>query len=114
MRISDCSSDVCSSDLRADRDLEDAPDHAGLRPASTSRSTGIRRNRIPVAAAIALAIAGGAAVVGGSPIPPGSSLLLTRWLSTRGASLILQARERSEERRVGKEWVIACRRRGGP
>src|SRR5258706_1164673 len=47
--------------------------HACLLPAKMSRSIGSFRSLIPVAAAIALQTAGGAAVVPVSPIPPGSS-----------------------------------------
>jgi hypothetical protein len=52
--------------------------HAGFFRASTSRSTGSRRNLMPVAANSALHSAGGAAVVPVSPIPPGASPLLMR------------------------------------
>ena len=46
------------------------------------------RSRCPEAAKIAFATAGAAGGKPGSPIPPGSSLLLTKCTSTGGASLI--------------------------
>ena len=51
-------------------------------------STGIFRKRFPVAAKIALAIAGTIADVPHSPIPPGGSALSTMWTSISGASFM--------------------------
>ena len=45
-----------------------------------------------VAAKIALVTAGAIADVPGSPIPPGDSVLFTRWTSTTGASLMRSMR----------------------
>src|SRR5213594_3407119 len=53
--------------------------------------TGSLRIRLPVAAKMALVTAGITAEVPGSPMPPGASLLLTRWTSIAGASLIRSA-----------------------
>src|ERR1700683_3898607 len=49
--------------------------HADSPAASACRSTGSFRKRTPVAANSALASAGAAAAVPGSPIPPGASVL---------------------------------------
>jgi len=51
-------------------------------------SIGILRRRLPVAAKMALAIAGTIADVPVSPIPPGGSELLTMWTSMTGASFM--------------------------
>src|SRR5215468_2285442 len=55
---------------------------------STLLSIGILRRRFPVAAKIALAMAGTTPDVPVSPIPPGGSALLTRWTSIAGASFM--------------------------
>ena len=47
---------------------------------------GRRRTRLPVKAATALAMAGAATAVPGSPMPPGFSVLLTKTMSICGAS----------------------------
>jgi hypothetical protein len=46
------------------------------------------RMRSPVAAKIAFVTAGATIAVPASPMPPGASVLLTRWVSTTGASFI--------------------------
>src|SRR4030081_685766 len=51
-------------------------------------SIGSVRIRLPVAAKIAFATAGPTAAVAASPMPPGASELLTRCVSTTGASLM--------------------------
>jgi hypothetical protein len=58
--------------------------HAGCFNAAVS--IGSLRKRLPVAAKIALAIAGTMAEVPASPIPPGGSGLCTMWTSMAGAS----------------------------
>jgi hypothetical protein len=60
--------------------------HVGSFRAATS--IGIFRKRLPVAAKIALAMAGTIADVPVSPIPPGGSALLTMWTSMAGASFM--------------------------
>src|SRR3546814_13958379 len=100
MRISDWSSDVCSSDLHTPGGADDA---RGRRP----------RDR--------------AGAVGGRPeSPPGGQTGRAREVSriphvvlrTLGAELGVpgsaEGPPRSEERRVGKECVSTCRYRGWP
>ena len=69
---------------------QDAPEgpHAAFLGASCLRSMGRLRNRTPVAANKALASAGPAIEVPGSPMPPGASPFRIRWTSIAGASLI--------------------------
>src|SRR3546814_12572030 len=96
MRISDWSSDVCSSDLVKREWIEG------------QLSTGEQR-RLPVLAAIA-----------GMSVPAlvyialvgGESPELVRGWAIPAATDIAFAR--SEERRVGKEWVSTCRSRWSP
>jgi hypothetical protein len=59
---------------------------------SWALSIGSFRIRLPVVAKIALATAGITADVPGSPTPPGASVLLTRWTSIKGASLMRSIR----------------------
>src|SRR3546814_12855220 len=96
MRISDWSSDVCSSDLGGD-----AADALG--------ADGAARGLHPLDAAVAVLQETGdlaalddvdAEGVGGAGIAPGDGVV------PRGA--------RSEERRVGKECVSTCRSRWSP
>src|SRR3546814_17747072 len=92
MRISDWSSDVCSSDLR--RAVLFALARAGVGSVTIL-------NRSPLKAAGLLATFGlkGEAVGLDSPLPP--------------AALLVNA-SRSEERRVGKACVSPCRSRWSP
>jgi hypothetical protein len=55
---------------------------------NTAASIGILRKRLPVAAKIALAMAGTIAEVPHSPIPPGTSRFSTMCTSTAGASFM--------------------------
>src|SRR3546814_11554985 len=98
MRISDWSSDVCSSDLRdwavaerlaADGSWQEAPDAI---PNEKARPLTLRGQLDKVAALTA-----------GRPAPAGLALATLR-----------EAAERSEERRVGKACVSTCRSRGSP
>src|SRR3546814_17531382 len=102
MRISDWSSDVCSSDLQGQelrkQQAGEAWGHDSIPGAGSvwRRVDDVRRCRrhAPVA------------VIGGqSSIAPGSGgeTPQTAWGEPRPV--------RSEERRVGKEWVSACRSR---
>src|SRR3984957_16887872 len=72
---------------RREQGAPEAP-HAALLGASCLRSIGRLRNRTPVAAKSALASAGPATEVPGSPMPPGASPFRTRWTSIAGVSLI--------------------------
>src|SRR3546814_19153388 len=106
MRISDWSSDVCSSDLVQLDDLA-----AGIQlsdgPAKIAAPGGrynMDSEKVALDGPITVRTASGYA------------------LDTKDATVDLQARtmasdggvSRSEERRVGKEWVSSCRSRGGP
>src|SRR3546814_13111264 len=86
MRISDWSSDVCSSDLITDL-ISSPAQNDGPSPWTIAQRTSRRRRNIFCAASIALSI--------------GKSMPL--WRSARIS--------RSEERRVGKECVSKCRSR---
>ena len=68
------------------------PGNAVYPDLSWALSIGSFRTRLPVAAKIALATAGITADVPGSPMPPGTSELLTRWTSIKGASLMRSIR----------------------
>src|SRR3546814_12853429 len=97
MRISDWSSDVCSSDLIADRLGEDLPREEGGR--RLARREGLRffPERLGEAA-------------------HGEAAEARRQQGGREGVEILHApeAERSEERRVGKECVSTCRSRWSP
>src|SRR3546814_12992782 len=100
MRISDWSSDVCSSDLAfADHGIE-AVIHAGAlhKPdiARYPRQAFIDVNVTGTLNLIETAVAAGN----------------DRFLFPSTTSLMV--RSRSEERRVGKEWVSTCRSRWSP
>src|SRR3546814_17652177 len=92
MRISDWSSDVCSSDLaRSDRKVPIAPDaiasdETRLRVADPHRWDGLS--------------------------DPYLYRILAEVRDAQGR--VLDRVQRSEERRVGKEWVSTCRSRWSP
>src|SRR3546814_5279503 len=91
MRISDWSSDVCSSDLKSIRRLSDFISCGWALVSSTSfpwtENSGSRAERVPAE--------GGAT-----------------W--TMSAFAYFRGKARSEERRVGKECVSTCRSRWSP
>src|SRR3546814_13177023 len=103
MRISDWSSDVCSSDLRLfetfrtgggrSRDLPPHPqaERRAFRPHRARRGSAMTDTRGPLGWRLKLAYAGGQLVEG-----------------------IANNSLRSEERRVGKECVSTCRSRWSP
>src|SRR3546814_12982146 len=95
MRISDWSSDVCSSDLTApQRQIN----YLLLASAYSSlRRQGVSALRIP------------------DPLKePSRFAAWPAWLSTLVLALFLGLLVRSEERRVGKECVSTCRSRWSP
>src|SRR3546814_11664294 len=100
MRISDGSSDVCSSDLRSHTDgWNDAPggrEKSGMNMADCCRS--IWR----------------AAPCSGSLTHAPSAAADGRWTERCPALSSAERQPRSEERRVGKECVSACRYRWSP
>src|SRR3546814_3952765 len=87
MRISDWSSDVCSSDLQGERAHRGA--HRGL---------------------LARAVAVEAEYGHGHHVPDHAELILGQ----RGAERRDRVGDRSEERRVGQECVSTCRSRWSP
>src|SRR3546814_13560222 len=113
MRISDWSSDVCSSDLlgrHREHDVEVADREkvglAGLEPGA--RGGALASWTVPVAAA----------VIGDPPVPAvGTGLDVT---AERGGSAMLHRRhdlelwKSTEEVRVGETVVSTCRAGGGP
>src|SRR3546814_15489759 len=100
MRISDWSSDVCSSDLRR----YDAPGPAPHRHAPTDQS------RMPSL----LIIDDNPAVATALEVLFSLHDISTMHAQSPDVGLALLQNERSEERRVGKEWVSTCRSRGSP
>src|SRR3546814_15378599 len=105
MRISDWSSDVCSSDLlavcaRRQKDLADRQDQAGI-----LRLPGLCRAARQRDGAAGGAIRDPRAIVIG---------LFGLYRSDPHAPAELASMARSEERRVGKEWVSTGRSRWSP
>src|SRR3546814_11402731 len=101
MRISDWSSDVCSSDLERRREL---PAMSSL-PAESVRPglAGARRLVVKIGSALLVDEAAGS--------------IRRDWLDALSddvAALMRRGTERSEARRVGKEWCSTFRSRGSP
>src|SRR3546814_13079211 len=97
MRISDWSSDVCSSDLRH----------------TTSTSRGMRKNSTVRASANEL---GGMMHTSDSTSTklPGSNALGSTMVELMLVKILNSREQRSEELRVGKECVSTCRSRWSP
>src|SRR3546814_16884906 len=125
MRISDWSSDVCSSDL------VDALPAGGRGPVGLPRARRRRRPGQPVrgsgttgltlqerlqprAFASTPQVRGKDAGWQSLPFLPGAST--QRWSGKKleAAAAPTRAGERTDERRVGNEWVRTCRSRGSP
>src|SRR3546814_21086588 len=96
MRISDWSSDVCSSDLRAS-------------PRIRKQRTGGGK-RMKYRAGIVLAAAMTVSACGINSVPTAEENVNARWADVQAD----YQRRRSEERRVGKECVSTCRYRWSP
>src|SRR3546814_3934744 len=97
MRISDWSSDVCSSDLGHERGDEESGGRQGL--PGMADDAGVRGHLLQPAAGFLLAFQ----APGHSGRPDGRGI---PELAGR-----VPVDDRSEERRVGKEWVSTCRSR---
>src|SRR3546814_13701330 len=97
MRISDWSSDVCSSDL-------DVAAIAGVSPITASRVVSGKMN---VDSELAARVRSAVDKLGYRPDPSARALASAK--STHVVVLV-----RSEERRVGKECVSTCRSRWSP
>src|SRR3546814_12009220 len=110
MRISDWSSDVCSSDLRETSDVDLAESAARGLPRPSARAFAQASALLADAVACdhhasAIFDGGGGDNMFGSLQSPAPVVACLR--SDGGAG-------RSEARRVGKEWVSTCRSRWGP
>src|SRR3546814_12811262 len=111
MRISDWSSDVCSSDLRPA--LERAPELARIAKADAGADLGDRQvaaaQQFARSLAAHLVVQDAEAAAGGEQLPAQGAFCQVQF---RGD--ITQRRARSAERRVGKECVSTCRSRWSP
>src|SRR3546814_5391513 len=97
LRISDWSSDVCSSDLTTQRGKR-----GGWSSGSDAKSSG---------GEVRLGRSGDSHFYADTAVD-GTNI---RMMVDSGASIVaLTRRDRSEERRVGKEWVRTCRTRWEP
>src|SRR3546814_3128933 len=120
MRISDWSSDVCSSDLfetfrtggGRSRDLPPHPqaERRAFRPHRARRGSAMTDTRGPLGWRLKLAYAGGQLVEGIA----NNSLSVFLLFYVTAVCGLPGARARSEERRVGKECVSTCRSRWSP
>src|SRR3546814_17956763 len=109
MRISDWSSDVCSSDLAPRRRILSAGARVSALAPFTSRSF---RFQWPADIATSWAFEMETIILGWYVlVETGSVLLLTVFASLQYICTLLA---RSEERRVGKECVSTCRSRWSP
>src|SRR3546814_1530670 len=107
MRISDWSSDVCSSDLAGD--LGYIAGHARATVVAGRTACATARSR---AAELDLASDFPCVVLGERGVPgPGSTQSLRLWQDLPPLQIV---EHRSEERRVGKECVSTCRSRWSP
>src|SRR3546814_18086488 len=119
MRISDWSSDVCSSDLKALAALIDGGFLAASFPESEG---GLQLPYTLTSATMAWFTAANAGTTGYAFLTTAAANLLrvhgTPEQKVRYMQPMLAGRwfgtMRSEERRVGKEWVRTCRCRGWP
>src|SRR3546814_1831721 len=97
MRISDWSSDVCSSDLRTQPHLpsrlDEGPEQSA--PDAAALVRGVDEDRVLAGEAIS------------------ATATILREVG-KPCQAPLDLRDRSEERRVGKEWVRTCRLRWSP
>src|SRR3546814_13954595 len=118
MRSSDCSSDVCSSDLQRPEQRVDGEDGGELHRRSVQPDDADFHDRL-LAGPCGGGAAGGKAQRLAEPVVAlvaigfdGSGELLAHFLK-KGVSILLHG-DRSEERRVGKECVSTCRYRLSP
>src|SRR3546814_12600510 len=98
MRISDWSSDVCSSDLFAGKRITQAKASQPVRISGWS----------------ALPAAGTPFVVADTKKEAEKFTALTEAVGAKERDAATPEGSRSEERRVGKEWVSTCRSRWSP
>src|SRR3546814_15881510 len=118
MRINDCSSDACSSDLRMRWNAQAARHaaQAGLTLAllppiyAATRLPELSGTAITILAVMIVPVAG----IGQSGLVPVSRRLLHRAIGCIAGGLLAIAVLRSEERRVGKECGSTCRSRWSP
>src|SRR3546814_12676305 len=101
MRISDWSSDVCSSDLLdAARERGDAVEARRIEHAIDNYETHV----VPIIADIDAGFGNAEATY----------LLAKKMIEAGACAIQIENQVRSEERRVGKEWVSTCRSRWSP
>src|SRR3546814_19651376 len=113
MHISDCSSDVCSSDLHAEIIF------IAVGTPSDEDGSADMRHVLAVAATIGTHLAKPTLIVNKSTVPVGTAeqvqTAIQAALAARGSALTVDVvANRSEERRVGNECVSTCRSRWSP
>src|SRR3546814_17482151 len=119
MRISDWSSDVCSSDLPGGEvgafDVEADPVEAGCRARQHHRRPPSWSTQVSLVPPPWLELTTSEPSVSATRVrPPGTMVLPVAPVRMKGRRSTWRGARRSEERRVGKEWVGAGRYRGGP
>src|SRR3546814_20271168 len=102
MRISDWSSDVCSSDLGTTAYLEDEAFIEKSKDAARKSLRGLFERADAQ-------LANNDWIAGGRSIADPYLYVVTRWAKGQGVDLSGLDHLRSEERRVGKEWVSTGR-----
>src|SRR3546814_11791928 len=105
MRISDWSSDVCSSDL----DLQRSRDLVAVRHPGLDRADPARHP-----AAVLRAAHPRASTIRGRHAVNAHSARISRHAAADQVAVMRAPAVRSEERRVGKEFVSTCRSRWSP
>src|SRR3546814_16619153 len=111
MRISDWSSDVCSSDLNSYSGGTAVNTGTLLVNGDQSAATGV--TSVGAATLGGTGTIGGDVILLGGTLAPGSNGVGTLTIAG-GLSLDAASTLRSEERRVGKECVSTCRSRWSP
>src|SRR3546814_1992960 len=111
MRISDWSSDVCSSDLNACGNLQNL-----LKPSRSDRMQGARSGRFrhPASRALHTHACCGAGTAVYMRVHEDSEHRATMYRTYECRGRMDAQERRSEERRVGKECVSTCRSRWSP
>src|SRR3546814_15135063 len=129
MRISDWSSDVCSSDLLADRDdvrlrgdvqsETDAIKFRVIDPPSSPRVPAAPNRPLLLLAVLVVGVGGGVGAAFAksqlrTTYPTATRLERATGLPVIGAISEIVTAPRSEERRVGKGWIRPVRTRASP
>src|SRR3546814_11940630 len=120
MRISDWSSDVCSSDLlqsRFDAHAKQYPppgDRQNLFALAAGEAAGPLQAGLATAAALVLDQRNGTLAAQMDALPDDEDIAGAPSRKDDGRDAVSEARPRSEGRRVGKEWVSTRRTRWSP